>query len=540
MSLPLGTGRQFVLQSRASESTNRQIGESADKMHINRNEWRWVAWVTLALLVASSLPYLVAWAVTPQGAHFTGILFNPQDGHSYLAKMRQGLAGSWAFRLPYTPEPQWGVPVYLFYLLLGHVARWIGLPLILIYHAARVTGGVLMLIALYVLASHLSADVGERRVMFLLAALGSGLGWLAGPLGLMTADQWVPEAFPVYSLLANAHFPWAMALMGGIACCVLHVAYGNQRSWLWGTMMGILAVVLGAVQPFGLLSVFGGVGGMLAAWAMREQRVPWRVAVWAVAALAAALPYPVYMQRALNHDPVLRVWNAQNVTPSPPLWDWVLSHGLVLMLAVLGSVVAARRGAGGWLLLGWVVVTLVGMYLPLPLQRRLSLGLGMPLGLLAGLGWWRLRARLKPRRRGLAQALVLALCTLTPLFIVLMTVLAASGGSPWFYLSSDEWATLAWLRDQGRPDTVVLCSSRLGLFVPAWAGQPVVYGHPFETVNAEERKAQVEAFFAGKMAPGEQEAFLRENRVGYVIGDVEIGDWRLVLRSGSVGVYEVR
>ena len=80
---------------------------------MNRREWHWIALVTVALAIASSLPYLIAWVATPEGAHFTGLIFNPQDGNSYIAKMRQGLAGSWTFRLPYTPEPHDGAPMFL-------------------------------------------------------------------------------------------------------------------------------------------------------------------------------------------------------------------------------------------------------------------------------------------------------------------------------------------------------------------------------------------------------------------------------------------
>ncbi len=242
------------------------------------------------------------------------------------------------------------------------------------------------------------------------------------------------------------------------------------------------------------------------------------------------------------------------------LGDGALILGLLVWVEELGAVLAARGGSGGdWLLLGWVGVTLVGMYLPLPLQRRLSLGLGVPLGLLAGLGWWRVvRPRGGARRRGLLQGLVVTFCALTLVFLVLMTLLAALAGEPWFYLSEGEWATLEWLRDEGQPDVVVLCAPQMGLFVPAWAGQPVVYGHPFETVDAERRKAQVEAFWAGDMGPAEQEVFLQENRVGYVlvgpreleIGDwrLEVGDWRLeigemegkpVFEANGVRVYEV-
>jgi hypothetical protein len=503
-------------------------------------EWRWLAGVVLALMLISSLPYLIAWAATPAGAHFTGLIFNPQDGNSYIAKMRQGLAGSWVFRLPYTPEAQSGASVFLLFLFLGHVARWTGLPLIAVYHAARLVGGAAMLAMLYVLAARVSDDVGERRAMFLLAALGSGLGWLVVFFGYQSADLWVPEAFPVYALLANAHFPLSMALMMWIADRGL--AVGNERRWLPGLGMIAAAVILGAVQPFGLVAVFGGLGVMIIARAVRERVVPWRVLIWIGAAGLVAAPYPLYMLRAIKADPVLAAWDVQNVTGSPPPWDWALSYGLLLVFAILGAVYALRRGSGiGWLLVGWVGGTLVGMYLPLPLQRRLSLGLGAPLGLLAGMGWWRaVRPRIKLRRRGLVQTLVVAFCALTPIFLVVGHLAVASDA----YLRAGEWVALTWLRDEGKPDAVVLCSTRMGLFVPAWAGQPVVYGHPFETVNAGERKAQVEAFWAGEMSAEEREAFLQENRVGYVLVDSEIGglgigDWELAFEANGMRVYDV-
>jgi hypothetical protein len=511
-------------------------------------EWRWLAVVTLALMLVSSLPYLIAWAAAPEGAHFTGLIFNPQDGNSYIAKMRQGLAGSWVFRLPYTPEPQDGAPVYLFYLFLGHVARWTGLPLIVIYHAARLIGGAAMLVMVYVLASRVSDDIGERRVTFLLAALGSGLGWLVVFFGYQSADLWVPEAFPVYALLANAHFSLSMGLMAWIVDCGMRIsdwrlAIGNWRYWLLGLGMVVAAIVLGAVQPFGLVAVFGGMGVMFMARAVRERAVPWWAIAWMALLGLAASPYPLYTLQAMRTDPALAVWNAQNVTDSPPIWDWMLSYGLVMVLAVFGTVFAVRRGSDGdWLLVGWVAVTIIGMYLPLPLQRRLSLGLGVPVGLLAGVGWWRVvRLRIKARWRSLMQGLVVAFCALTPVFLIVGHLATASN----FYLSDGEWTALAWLREKGEPGAVVLCSLRMGLFVPAWAGQPVVYGHPFETVNAEARKAQVEAYWAGEMRKEEREAFLRENWVGYVLVDSEIegletGDWRLVFRTGDVRLYDVR
>jgi len=557
---------------------------------VNRRERRWAMLVTIALVTASSLPYLIAWAVRPEGTHFTGLLFNPQDSNSYIAKMRQGFTGSWRFQLPYTPDPHAGAHIYLYYLILGHLARWTSLPLIMIYHTVRGMGSAVMFLALYALASQLSDDVSERRVMFLLAAFGAGLGWLVGPLGVVTADLWVPEAFPVYALLTNAHFPLAIGLMIGIAACGLRTADRigqarrrniphdprvtpkgenrrgkvryprNRHQCLWGLGTTAGAMALGLIQPFGLVAVLGGLGVMLAAQVFRRRAVPWQAVAWIAGAGTLALVYPLYTLWAMRHDPVLAAWNMQNVTPSPKLWDWALSYGLVLALALLGAFSAAQRKSDGdWLLLGWVIVTLVGMYVPLQLQRRLSLGLGIPMGLLAGMGWWRaVRPRVRDHRQKCLQGLTVAFCALTPLFLVLMTLLAAVAGEPWLYLSNGEWAALEWLRDEGEPSAVILCAPQTGLFVPAWAGQRVVYGHPFETVDAEKQKAQVEAYWAGEMSPSEQKSFLRENRVRYVlvgpreleIADCgsQIADCKLqiaessgepVFEAGGVSVYQL-
>jgi uncharacterized membrane protein len=145
---------------------------------------------------------------------------------------------------------------------------------------------------------------------------------------------------------------------------------------------------------------------------------------------------------------------------------------------------------------------------------------------------------------------VVAFCALTPMFLVLMALTAALAGEPWFYLSDGEWAALQWLRNEGRPDAVVLCAPQMGSFVPAWSGQPVVYGHAFETVNADQRRAQVGAYWAGEMSAQERRKFLQENRVGYVLvglreralgggAQESIGVQVLVFETEDVRVYEV-
>ena len=77
---------------------------------------------------------------------------------------------------------------------------------------------------------------------------------------------------------------------------------------------------------------------------------------------------------------------------------------------------------------------------------------------------------------------------------------------------------MVWLREQIPAETVVLADEELSAQIPAWGGGArVVYGHPFETVDAERKLAAVNRFYAGEMTTEEQIGFLDRYRVDVVI-----------------------
>ena len=66
-------------------------------------------------------------------------------------------------------------------------------------------------------------------------------------------------------------------------------------------------------------------------------------------------------------------------------------------------------------------------------------------------------------------------------------------------MRQEEITALTWLRENSAPDDVVLASPRLGTFVPGQTGARAFYGHPFETIDAEAKKAMAEAFYRGEI-----------------------------------------
>ncbi len=506
---------------------------------ISRAERRWLIGALLIVLALASLPYLAgAWAAGPDRV-FTGLQVNPLDGVSYLAKMRLGWRGEWTFHLLFTPERSAGGLLFTYFIALGHVARLTGLPLIVVYHLARLIGGFALLWMIYEFIARVARPIDLRRRMWWLVALSSGIGWLAALFGYgNSSDLTIAESNTFFSLIANAHFGLAMALMLGLFLLVL-----EARVFSLGRLAaaGALSLALAVVQPFAPFAVYAILGVVLLIGWRRDQVFPrWPFTTTLIAGLVTA-PLLLTIFFVTQNDPVLRVWSAQNQTPSPPPIDYVLGYGLLWVLAFFGARSAwRRRSVYDWLLILWIVLTLPMLYAPIPLQRRLALGLHIPIGILAAWGVTeRVRARW-PRRA------LIGVTLLTSVFLELTLFAGAAARDPHIFLTTHEYAALQWLEKNAPTEAVVLSSPELGGFIPALAGQRVVYGHPYETVNAKTREQEVKDFFAGAI---DRVELLRDDDVAYVIvgprerqlGQIDPAALSLeeVFAAGDVNIYRV-
>src|SRR5258708_15605833 len=162
------------------------------------NGWIFISAASLLIVALASGPYLLAYRVPPDHV-FTGVLVNPADGSSYFAKMREGWRGDWLFTLPYAAPTGAGSFLYTYYLFLGHLARWTGASLDLVYGLARAVGGLALLLSAYAFMARFIDARRWRLLAWLLFALGSGLGWLAVPFGAFTSALGVAEAIPFLS-----------------------------------------------------------------------------------------------------------------------------------------------------------------------------------------------------------------------------------------------------------------------------------------------------------------------------------------------------
>jgi hypothetical protein len=542
-------------------------------VHLTLGELRPVVIVAVVVVAVSCLPYLVGYLFTPPGRVFGGFVLDAVDSNTYLAKMQQGAQGHWKAVLLHTPEDHPALRLYVFYLALGHLAAWLGLPLIVVYHAARAACGLILLIGLYIFMSLFLESRRVRWVAYLLAAIGSGVGWLiilvaGNPTlgGVSPLDFWLMEAYVFFTLFLFPQSALAMALLMGTLGGMVKFFERDGGWWPWLFALGCgLALVL--LNPYVLVVTGVVLGGYwLAVWISRR-RLPWREAV-ALAALGVLLAPPMaYYALQFNSHPVWLSFLSQDIVPSPPVWYYMAGYGLVFLLALPGAwYVLRRRNERQLMLIIWPAVILLVSYLPFSGQRRMIFGGVIPLAALAAIGLmiivvpWIQRSQLgsKLAARGYSQerlgaliiSLSVALSSLSNLLLVAGSTLSVASGAPGITQPVAVEEAVAWLGEHSTLDDVTLSSYQVGNVIPARIGRRVVWGHWDETAFFDQKKTDVTAFFDGATSDEERQAFLRRYGVDYVFygpAERELGSFDLlavsylqpIFSTNQVTIYQV-
>jgi hypothetical protein len=510
-----------------------------------------------AIAALSLLPYLLAYLWTPPGHHFAGFFFIADDATTYLAKMREGAAGSWLWNDPYTSEPHGGVFLFGFYLLFGHLAALLHLPMIAAYHLAGITGAMALVLAAERLCRRLLPP--ERANLGLvLVVLGTGAGFLAQVAGnpaifgsrIEALDLHLPELSGWYSILAIPHFAWATALIIAALLGLLRIM--EAPGWRPLALTALALIALTAIHPQ-MIPVLGLIWvayrALLMFWGLRPS---WRALAAEAAAFAATLPLLAYNAWVLLHDPTIAEWAHQWRHQAPGPVSLAVSLGLPLLLAIVGMSVAwRRRDQGLALLVVWPPLVVALLYLPnlANIQRRLLDALFVPIGILAAVGLTSLTARLRRARARRIQVILVTVCCLSSAIVLSIALRFASGAFAEAYMNDDAWQAMQWLSSHHDAGDRVLSAPGPGQLLPAWSGVPVYVGHYSETLDYFQKIRNVGTVLSPDEPDSARQTFLAANRLTLLYwGPDEVATgfnpddhtyFHLVYRHGAVTIYRV-
>jgi hypothetical protein len=514
--------------------------------------WLLAGLLAVIAVAVTCVPYLLANRLA-QPEIFTGFLLNPADGFSYLAKMRQGADGSLFFQLPYAPEPGSGTLIFTYHLFLGYVSNLAGLSLLATYHLARMAGSILLFIMAFAFFDRVFQGRRIKWLAYVITLFGSGWGWLGLLFGIQASDLMIPESIPFLMAYTNAHFPLAGAALLGAVLAVL-----NGRDLRLRTLAAFLCgLVLGMVMPFAMISL----AAVLLAWfiweIIREGSTRDPITIWGkhrnrflpfLGLMFGAGPWLLYFAWLALKHPVISSWTTQNLTPSPPLLNYVSGYGLILLLAVVGMVKTDFiKKPIGRLLIAWIVVNGLLLYAPFNLQRRLTLGLFFPLAAMAA---YSLEKWMGEHRLGRVVVILVVLFSVPSNLVVMGAGLSGvSQGQSLLLHSAAELKAYEWLTTHAPANSMVLAAPEIGNRLPAFADIRVLYGHPFETPNAVEQEEKVLDLYSWEGSAESGIELLKKYEIQFVVygrAERSLGEpaWLaslpVVFQHEDVEIYEVR
>ncbi len=485
--------------------------------------------VTALAVVLAALPFLLGSAMAPRGSQFVGsykIAYG--DASVYYSYIEQGRHGHIIMYDAFTSEhyrPTLWQPVWF---VVGQMANVFHVTTPVAYFLARVLALPALLGTLWWAARWLWADRLRQRLALVLGTFAGGLGSWATLVahqaiyangGVGPIDGWVAEGYTMLSAATTAHF---LLVSAGIIFVLVSVERSwEERSWRRALWAGAVASITLSIHPFHVLT-------WTLLWSLltyfrwlTTRKFPGRyLATWLLV-LAMCIPPLTMYGLQLFFDPVTYGRAAQNILPTPPAWNVLLSLGLLVPGAIIGVWWTRRRGARWQWLTAWAGIMLIAIYLPVTFQRRLSQAIVIPFSLLSVpvVAWLWLHWRRGVWRILFGFGMLLFLC-LSWLTTYQSVVYDYANQTPnqqlLYYLPKQYQDLITIIKTTTSPHEPILSTLLDGNIIAGFTAHQVWVGYGVETLNYHYKMAAMEYFYS-RASMSEQRQLLQASGVCYVL-----------------------
>src|SRR3989339_80793 len=122
---------------------------------ISKDEWRFVFWLAIILVILTGIPYLFAYLMTKDGMVYNGIhALSPGDVAVYYSYINQIKDGHYFFKDLFTSEPQSLATFNVWWFLVGWLARFFNLSVVFAFQLSRLLMIPVLVITAYLFISY--------------------------------------------------------------------------------------------------------------------------------------------------------------------------------------------------------------------------------------------------------------------------------------------------------------------------------------------------------------------------------------------------
>ncbi|MFH1173415.1 MAG: hypothetical protein V1692_02710, partial [bacterium] len=483
---------------------------------ISKKEWRLVFVLSALMLIIAFLPALTGLIMAPDNFIYNGShSLNTADYQVYYSYLGQVKSGSFLLKNLYTSEYQEHGMLNIFWLGLGLLGKLLHLSNIITFHLGRLLLIVPSVSLLYIFTAYFLKEVKWRWLAFILLLFSSGWGGFTAVLlespGLdkevtmfQATDLWVPESNIFLTLIHSPHMIASLSLILLIFLCLL-LALDNNR-YRYSLSAGVLALLLFQFHPYYFPTIFG---IWLAYWLIKlimDKSINWPIIFHGLIMFLVSLPSLAYHFWLVGVDQAIGLRASQNISLTPPFLAVIVGFGLLIPLAILGAVRIIKNKEvkekinRPFFLFAWALAVPFLIYLPISFQRRLLEGWEFPLVMLTTVALAGLASQPKIKKWRLDFKPLVVIGFL--LFFCFTNIFCLArdfvylGYQPesvkkYYFISRDEQAALAWLKNNSSPKALVLSQGFFGRYVPAYANRRVYIGHSQESIFGKSKEQLV-------------------------------------------------
>ncbi len=486
--------------------------------------------LSIPVAIFSNVVYIIGSLQTPKDMVYLGVTHHWQDFFVYISQAVQGQQGAWVTGDLYTTE--YTKPALLYWVnnLLGHVSTLLHANPIAVYNVSVYPLAVLMLLSVYLLFKHVFPDkkLAIPATLFFVFST-SVLNKL--PQGSQV-PYWPFELWGTPHLLMNRFSTLPHHVVQIIlVVLVLTLLFGkrNRIPTIRYVALALATAALTLLQPIMTAMIVGLAGCTLLLRFKKEQ-----LGTILSASVGFLIPF-AYMLLAFQGEPhiQLRVWErTQHTYTTLPFL--LLSIGPILPFALAGIVWKIKKLAP--IELFGLLLVVIGYTLFLQPAFMMKIGITnvrvvFPAMLFifawfAAVGIDRTAAwitRKRPQQKLLVATafFILFLLAVAPTIVWEVNYKMQSQlrlGSP-IYIAKSTADAFSYLKSLYPPRVVVLgnTETNMDVVIPALTGHTTVTGHPLITINSDEKRAMVKAFFEKSMRNDIAQWFLERERVTYIL-----------------------
>lgn len=480
---------------------------------------------------------------------------SPWDTYTYISWIEQARQGHVLFKDLYSSEAQPRNFFHPIFILLGTTARLLSISSLSMYQLARVLSDIFLLLIMYKFIARIFDHVPIRILVWITAAVGSGLGLF---IGRFSTDMWMTEN--------NVYFGMYHTLLNNCSLALLlllfmvwedNIQRPNRRA---GLISGALTLAIGAIHTYYIpLALI--VTGLYALWSYRTQFKPRFILLNYAYLVTFSLIITWWQAHMLEQNPILGIWAfMQSNVPAPPILYYLAGLGLPLLFAVVGFAILRiehRILPKKFILPGlWLVGGTLLLYNPFfnSMARKYSEGLQFAITIFAGVGivWLTRSITTQFRiRKWCVYTICLVACTMTTVAWLTFDSVYNSHGLDSQYISVQDKQAMDWIAHHTEPKTIIASGKILGNVIPGATGRMVYYGHYDQTVNASAKLRLLQLTLTSYIKHTDVlKSFVRQEHVGYIIVDSEVQTWgglftyernylKRVYTNADVEIYQV-